>query len=987
MGSRASSAEQLPTTATPIAMNLRDKPVSPKDGGAQHASRYDTRSHDAPTPSPSRVADVEPVSPKGGPAPRATLSHTARRGRPREAAPSSTINIDNATRSDSESEDEAITSLAVTGEKESTHVKAKELIDYSSDSTHHSDEEPVVNRGRPHGRPRKAAPPTSKGRPRGRPPKKAKVDDSESEIETIKSAAAQSSEDSSSGEEAHPPRTAPARWETSNVYVEILVDRQGGEGDKSDDTGLAIASADTPLNIATHASTDSVAYSAAAVVDSNPLIIASQVQHSDDEEHDDDGGFLNEGNLANSQALAGLGAAADLMVLDYLSQRVIDEVNTVIQALDDGKSGTANLSNASFKRLDCYAHEQVLIRKNHFTREPFLTHDHRPVDEDDIVQWASSFQRINMATFLLLVLRPLTVVAKPVSSSMPNRERMISSMGLKVAAQGFFANVVPVKLRSAETVDLLVDLLTQQTLAAANDEKHLQTLVSDVREIDDAGIAKLLGIDDYGVSNDADRRDTGHFAAYSVPYYRKELARRLNRISGGKLHITRSQYSLHALWKKVLPFCSQCATNWPVPSILGDISGRQANTSFNVLDGADETDEQEEDAAADSERDAVLDSERDSELDFERDAEHQTTDDPTAVEETESVTNDRVTNAAPIDPSFREERRVATLLRDVLTDAHLEELLESIEAEHIDISDPQVQSRTPRRVRPARRHVFAQVPSHGVDDGGYNNGDASDNGSELRLEVEEEAEESMPGSADERAVSGRNHSSESDLDEEELRMARDMVRTIRVPAKRSHQSSDFRGRRGIAAEDVSDLVADNRDRIVFTPSASNSPVNTERRGNVSVNGRDKHSAAYESLGQYQPLKLVRSMPTQNANAGGSGSRGSRGNRDNHSDYSDQSDHSEVRRSTGGRGRGRGQREKPVQHRVRWTEAEEECLVRALTEFGPHWALILQHYGEGGSRSRALQHRTRRHLKDKARNIKRRLMREDMPLGPFVDVTG
>ncbi|KAJ2863782.1 hypothetical protein GGH94_003390 [Coemansia aciculifera] len=218
-------------------------------------------------------------------------------------------------------------------------------------------------------------------------------------------------------------------------------------------------------------------------------------------------------------------------------------------------------------------------------------------------------------------------------------------------------------------------------------------------------------------------------------------------------------------------------------------------------------------------------------------------------------------------------------------------------------------------------------------------------------------------------------------------MARDMVRTIRVPAKRSRQSSDFRGRRGIAAEDVSDLVADNRDRIVFTPSASNSPVNTERRGNVSVNGRDKHSAAYESLGQYQPLKLVRSMPTQNANAGGSGSRGSRGNRDNHSDYSDQSDHSEVRRSTGGRGRGRGQREKPVQHRVRWTEAEEECLVRALTEFGPHWALILQHYGEGGSRSRALQHRTRRHLKDKARNIKRRLMREDMPLGPFVDVTG
>ncbi|KAJ2095480.1 hypothetical protein GGI16_005191 [Coemansia sp. S142-1] len=964
MGSRASSAEQLPTTtATPIAMNLRHKPVAPKDDEALHTSPYDTRSYDAPTPSAGRATGSTSAESGGTPTSRATLSYAARRGRPHKAAPTST------------------------------------------------------------------------GRPRGRPPKKAKVSDSESEVEAVESVAAQSSEESSGEEETRPPRTTPAKWKTSDVYVEILVDEQGGESDKNVDADHAITSADTPLNIATHTSTDSVAYSDAAIVESNPLVIASQAHHSDDEDHDDgDDGFLDDGNLSNSQPLAGLGSAADLAVLDYLSQRVIDEVNTAVQALDDGMSSAAGLPNGTFRRLDCYAHEQVLIRKNHFTREPFLTCDHRPVDEDDIVQWASSLQRINMATFLLLVLRPLVAVSKPVSSSLPNRERMISSMGLKMAAQGLFAHVVPTNLRSAETVDLLVDLLTQHILAAANDEAHLQTLVSDVREIDDVGIAKLLGIEDHGASDDADQRDTSHFGVFYVSYYRKELARRLNRISGGKLHITRTQYSLHALWKKVLPFCSQCATNWRVPSVLGDSSGRQADASFNALDGADETDEQEEEDDA-----AATDSESDAMLDFELDAEHQTTDDPTAVEETESVTNERSTNAAPIDPSFREERRVATILRDVQADAHLEELLESIEAEHIDISDPQVQSRTPRRILPARRHVFAQVPSHHVDDGGYNNGNASDNGSEFRLEFEEEeeVEASVPGSSDERAVSGRgrqatmhrpsgkrrvdsdndsefrleaeeeaeasvlgssdeqavsgrskqanirrrlgkrrvdsDHSSESDLDEEELRMARDIVRTIRVPVKRSRQASDFRGRRGIAAEDMSGLIGDNRDRITFTPSASNSPVNNERRGN----GRETHSVAYESLGQYRPLKLVRSRPFQNGNTGGS-----RGNRD---DYSDHSDHSEVRRGPAGQGRGR--REKPIQHRVRWTEREEECLVRALTEFGPHWALILQNYGVDGSRSQVLQHRTRQHLKDKARNIKRRLMREGMPLGPLAHVTG
>ncbi|KAJ2840193.1 hypothetical protein FBU31_000564, partial [Coemansia sp. 'formosensis'] len=386
----------------------------------------------------------------------------------------------------------------------------------------------------------------------------------------------------------------------------------------------------------------------------------------------------------------------------------------------------ASAPNTTFRRLDCYAHEQVLIRKHHFTRDVFLSSNNRPADEDDIVQWASSLQRINMATFLLLVLRPLIAVAKPVSSSLPNRERTISSMGLMAASQGFFANVVPGNLRSVETVDLLVDLLTQQILAAANDEEHLQTLVSDARNIDDDAIAKLLAIEDCDASDDVDRRVTSYFDFYAVPYYRNELGQRLNRITGGKLHITRSQYSLRALWKKLMSFCSQCASNWRVPIILGDVGGKQTDTSFNILDDADEPNEREDDVGG-NERDIVLAAELE--------AEHQATDDPTAVEETESVTDARTAKVAPIDPSFREERRVASIMRDTHADPYLDELVEAIDPEHIDISDSQVQSRTPQRILPAHRHVFAQVPSHPSDNGGHNNGDASDNVSEFRLDV------------------------------------------------------------------------------------------------------------------------------------------------------------------------------------------------------------------------------------------------------------
>ncbi|KAJ2905132.1 hypothetical protein GGI21_004204, partial [Coemansia aciculifera] len=539
-----------------------------------------------------------------------------------------------------------------------------------------------------------------------------------------------SSENSSSQEYEHSSTDAPVeRKKSDDVYVEIVNsgsssdsesnsegnsegNREGNREDDSEDdsegengsvASIADASANSSLDVVTHTNTDS----AGVIVDSNPLLVGSQAQHPNgdatEEGHDD--GFLNDANIANNMPPAGPGSVAELTMLDYLSQRVIDEINAAVQALDD-ESNMASGQSAIFQRLDCYAHEQVLIRNNHFTRQLFITSDQRPHDDDDILQWISSLQRINMATLLLLVVRPSIVVANPVRSSMPNRERMICSLGLGSAARGLFSSVAPPNLRNAETVDLLVDLITQQLLAAANDEDHLQTLVSDERSMSDAEIAQLLSIEDGdATSNATDRPDVAHFDARALSLYRKELGRRLNRISGGRLRTARSLYTPQALWKKLVAFCAQCSTSWRAPSILSEQQSRQADISFNALDDVDEL----TDGADDSGRDIVLD-------DAHQDAE------VTAADEAANVSK---ANTAPIDPSFREERRVASILREVQVDSHLGELLEVIEPEHIDISDQQVQSHTPRRVRPARRHVFAQVPNYRVEEA--NNGNESDN--------------------------------------------------------------------------------------------------------------------------------------------------------------------------------------------------------------------------------------------------------------------
>ncbi|KAJ2846298.1 hypothetical protein IWW36_004417, partial [Coemansia brasiliensis] len=224
----------------------------------------------------------------------------------------------------------------------------------------------------------------------------------------------------------------------------------------------------------------------------------------------------------------GPGTAADLMILDYLSQRVLDEVDVLERLLED--SSTALDDNASaedvdqvFQRLDSLAREHTLMRRNHFSSELFLTNEQRPADEADVVQWAVALHRINLATFALLIFRPQLTVIESVGKNMPNREWLLASLGFEEASNGFFAHIVPANRCDADAIGLLVDMQTQQWLMAATNESHLQSMVADARRASDTTIYNLLGID---------AEENKHAGKIAAATYRTEIGRRLNKISG-----------------------------------------------------------------------------------------------------------------------------------------------------------------------------------------------------------------------------------------------------------------------------------------------------------------------------------------------------------------------------------------------------------------------------------------------------------------------
>ncbi|KAJ2616948.1 TTAGGG repeat binding factor [Coemansia sp. RSA 1365] len=703
----------------------------------------------------------------------------------------------------------------------------------------------------------------------------------------------------------------------------------------------------------------------------------------------------------------------DVTVLEHMSQRIIDTVCKMEQQMN---METAFVATDALRQLNGLAREQVLVRQQHFTRNLFIENAQRPSDAADMVQWAVALQRANLATFALLVFCPQVVVIESVARGVPNRERLLGSLGFADAAREFFKHVVPVSRRDDAAIGLLVDMQTQQWLMAASGETHLQAMIAEERDADSAAVHELLALDQ---SVQKDPGPTPSFDNAGPAMYRAELSRRLDRLSGGRLADTCAQYPVQAVWRRVAQFVSECNTTLTVPTLMDSaLVALQGGESFDSEASAYEEEggenissemsvhEEESSDASASDPSAVSDNSMisgDFEITVFKERRPAINSDAAPATSQESPLSDTgvgvdeglaavVDDVAPIDPSFLEVRRVAVVMRDVLTDAHLESLLQEISAENIDIGEPSAQTQTPRRMRVAHRQtVLAQA----------------DNGDDFQLRFDEqdpdtfEAKDAMPSTeadmdADNSSGHSRSrrrlrrgqsrrksHDSPDPLDGATEELARQFASTLRRPAGRisynpqaeaaQSGTGEFRGRRGIAAEDLSVLQgADSEERVAFTPSVAGSPAPED---SVSNGENDDETVGLGALGQYKPLAL---KPTATD-----------------SEYRETQQHKPSRSRTKRKRKGASTTQVAKMQKgssvrkatLRWTTEEEECFVHAVFQHGLHWSLILRHHGANGVDDHVLRNRNRFNLKDKARNIKLRLLREGKPLGPFAGATG
>ncbi|KAJ2384514.1 hypothetical protein GGI23_006913, partial [Coemansia sp. RSA 2559] len=310
---------------------------------------------------------------------------------------------------------------------------------------------------------------------------------------------------------------------------------------------------------------------------------------------------------------------------------------------------------------------------------------------------------------------------------MPNHGRVVASLGLKAATWAFFEHIVPVNKRNADTLGLLVDMQTQMWLLAADDEASLQEIIAIERSTSTDSIKKLLAIDPNPGVGDSDIQV---FDTRGVSMYQSEVNRRLSKISGGKLNITRSQYPLDSLWVSLSKYCIAEVADKPPCVIHHALSEKELEDSD--LDLADDAIGDDLSIDEPAHADTLSESQQmpvdgDFEITILKEPKGKDAAVPTA-----SATGRKQVHDVdiPIDPSFSEERRIALLLKDALSDNHLDALLSKIEAEPIDILQTHMKTRMSERIRPERMEQALEMVNN-------NNSANEDDDVGFRLQIDE----------------------------------------------------------------------------------------------------------------------------------------------------------------------------------------------------------------------------------------------------------
>lgn len=72
-------------------------------------------------------------------------------------------------------------------------------------------------------------------------------------------------------------------------------------------------------------------------------------------------------------------------------------------------------------------------------------------------------------------------------------------------------------------------------------------------------------------------------------------------------------------------------------------------------------------------------------------------------------------------------------------------------------------------------------------------------------------------------------------------------------------------------------------------------------------------------------------------------------------------------------------------RMAWTSEEERLLLKLIDKYGTEWGKMIKLHGEKGSKSTILKNRTNMSLKDKAVNIKKKLILSGQPIPPCLGI--